>query len=201
MVMFGNNDKSTERTAAGTEGTKKERVDVSATAFGAAVALVIVVISVLQAISAGGVPSAIAPLAGEHALSGGRAIDPAVLSPATTWLLWGVFVVDVVLISTVVALVAVLSVQCLKGRFFTPGTTRLLTATSWVLLAYLVIPFIPGAAGNNMAKADLGLSDLDMDVSDWQHFVLTYVLLMLISLITVAFRRAMVMREDQEGLV
>ncbi|MBB1030966.1 hypothetical protein G6027_08700 [Dietzia sp. SLG310A2-38A2] len=187
--------------ASGQPGDKKERTDVSATAFGAIVGFLIVAVSVWQRIAAGGVPSSIAPLAGENAMAGGRTIDAAALSPAATWLLWGVFALDVVLISVVIGLVAVLSVQCLKGRFFTSGTIRLLTATSWVLLVYLVAPVIPRAIGTNMARDDLGLSDLEADGTEWEHFVLTYVLLMLISLITVAFRRAKAMREDQEGLV
>lgn len=200
-MVGSKNSTSSGRTADGTSGARKERTDVWATAFGAAVVLVFGVISVQQEIGGGGVPSVVAPLAGEHAMSGGRAIDPAALSPVTNWFLWSAFVIDVVLISAVIALVAVLSVQCLKGRFFTDGTIRLLTATSWVLLAYLIVPFIPRVAGNGMAQSDLGLSDLDVNVTDWQHFALTYILLMLISLITVAFRRARVMREDQEGLV
>ncbi|WP_216694773.1 hypothetical protein [Dietzia psychralcaliphila] len=200
--MFGSSTTtSSGPTAAGQTDDRKERTDVSATAFGAIVGFLIVAVSVWQRVGAGGVPSAIAPLAGDHAMGGGRTIDSAALSPTATWLLWGVLAIDVVLISAVIGLVAVLSVQCLKGRFFTDGTIRLLTATSWVLLAYLVVPVIPRAIGTTMARDDLGLTDLQVDATDWEHFVLTYVLLMLISLITVAFRRAKVMREDQEGLV
>lgn len=180
---------------------RRERWDFLATMFGCAVAVVLVAIHVLDVLRAGGVPSGAGLVAGDAAVTDGRAIDPARLAPETVGMLWSAFALEVVLVLVVIGLVAAVTRRCLRGDVFTPLTVRLVGAASWVLMAYLVVVPILSRLGGNLALRDLERTDADVPGMDLLRFTVIYLFVMTLSLAWVAFRRGTLLREDQDGLV
>lgn len=178
-----------------------ERLDFAATVFGCAVAVVFVIVHVVGVLGAGGVPSEAAAVAGPAAVAGGTALDMGPLAPVTLALLWSAFVLEIVLVVAVIALVAVVAWRCVKGSVFTPVTVRLVGASAWVLVAYLLVPPILAKLGGNLALRDLARTHLDVPGMDLLRFAVVYLFTMVLSLTWVAFRRGTVLRQDQEGLI
>lgn len=180
---------------------RRERWDVGATVFGGVVALALVAVHVVGTLAAGGVPSVVGRIAGPAAVAEGAAVSADALSPVTAGFLWGAFAAEVAALAALAVLVVVIAVRCLRGRFFDAGTVRLLWATSWVALGYLLVVSLVVTLGTNLALRDLDLAWRDLDAMDWRWFVLLYLFMMFVSLMAVAFRRAAAMSRDQEGLI
>ncbi len=180
---------------------RKERTDFAATVFGCAVAVVLVVIHVTGVLRAGGVPSNAAAVAGQAAVADGAAIDSARLAPETLGMLWSAFALEIILVLAVIGLIAVVAWRCVRGAVFTPLTVRLVGASSWVLVAYLLVPPILAKLGGNLALRDLERTQVNVPGMDLLRFAVVYLFTMVLSLAWVAFRRGTVMREEQEGLV
>lgn len=89
----------------------------------------------------------------------------------------------------------------LRGDFFTLGSYRWVAAMTWALLFYMLVPGFVGMLGGNMVLRDLNLHWMSISAIDTQDFIVMYVLVMTMSLVSVAVRRASVLERDSEGLV
>lgn len=89
----------------------------------------------------------------------------------------------------------------LRGDFFTLGSYRWVSAMCWALIFYMFVPGFVGMLGGNMVLRDLNLHWMSIPAIDTQDFIVMYVLVMTLSLVGVAIRRASVLERDTEGLV
>lgn len=89
----------------------------------------------------------------------------------------------------------------IKGNFFTPTNVRLLKISSWAALAHLLGQFFEGM-GNNWVSATEGIDQniLPNGIDD-PGLIPMYILLMVLSMMSIALGRAVKMQEDQEGLI
>lgn len=180
---------------------RRDRTDFVATVFGCAVAVVLVLVHVTGVLRAGGVPSEAAAVAGPAAVANGSALDMASLASVTLAVLWSAFALEIILVVAVIALIAVVAWRCVRGAVFTPLTVRLVGASAWVLVAYLLVPPILAKLGGNLALRDLARTQLDVPGMDLLRFAVVYLFTMVLSLTWVAFRRGTVLRQDQDGLI
>lgn len=181
----------------------KERRDIYATVFALGLGLLLLVNYAIRPLMGAqdGVPGKVARIAGNASVDNGRAVARELISDGAANLLWSAHWTSVALLLLVLVSAAVLCRNFLRGDFFTLSSYRWVTAMSWLLLAYLFVPGFLGMLGGNMVLRDVGLRWLSVPAVDINDFIVMYVLVMTLSLVAVAIRRAATLERDTEGLV
>ncbi|WP_295628074.1 hypothetical protein [uncultured Corynebacterium sp.] len=182
---------------------KKDRFDIYATAFALVIGLALLVGYAFRPFTSaqGGVPGKVARVAPDASVDNGRAVARELISDGAAGFLWTSHWLSVALLFAILVCAAGLCRNFLRGDFFTLGSYRWIMALSWVLFAYLFVPGFVGMLGGNMVLRDLGLHWVSIPAIDSQDFIVMYVLVMALSLVGVAIRRAAVLERDTEGLV
>lgn len=182
---------------------RSERTDIYATVFGLGLALLLLLKYALHPLIGGdGVPAKVARVvSGASSVDNGRAVARELISDGAANYLWAAHWLAVAALLVVVLCGAGLARNFLRGDFFTLGSYRWLAAMCWALLFYIVVPGFVGTIGGNMVLRDLGQHSTSIPAIDVQDYVVMWVLLMVLSMIGVAIRRASVLERDTEGLV
>ncbi len=179
-----------------------DRRDIYATAFALGVALLLLLGYALRPFTSGeGVPGKVGRVAGDAAVDNGRAVARDLISDGAANFLWTAHWLAVATLLVVVLCGAGLTRNFLRGDFFTLGSYRWVAAMSWALLFYMLVPGFVGMLGGNMVLRDLGRPWVSIPALDTNDFIVLYVLVMTLSLVGVAIRRASVLERDTEGLV
>ena len=129
------------------------------------------------------------------------AVARELISDGAANFLWTAHWLAVAALLVVVLCGAGLARNFLLGDFFTLGSYRWVAAMCWTLIFYMFVPGFVGMLGGNMVLRDLGLHWLTIPAIDTNDFIVMYVLVMTLSLVGVAIRRASVLERDTEGLV
>ncbi|SQB95934.1 hypothetical protein [Corynebacterium xerosis] len=181
---------------------RRERTDIYATIFALGLALFLLLGYALRpVIGADGVPGKVARVAGDASVDNGRAVARELISDGAASFLWASHWLAVAALLVVVLCGAGLARNFLLGDFFTLGSFRWVSAMCWALFFYMFVPGFVGMLGGNMVLRDLGLHWVSIPAIEWSDFIVMYVLVMTLSLIGVAIRRASVLERDTEGLV
>ena len=181
---------------------RRERTDIYATVFALGLALFLLLGYALRpVIGADGVPGKVARVAGDASVDNGRAVARELISDGAASFLWASHWLAVAALLVVVLCGAGLARNFLLGDFFTLGSFRWVSAMCWALFFYMFVPGFVGMLGGNMVLRDLGLHWVSIPAIEWSDFIVMYVLVMTLSLIGVAIRRASVLERDTEGLV
>ena len=181
---------------------RRERTDIYATVFALGLALFLLLGNALRpAIGADGVPGKVARVAGDASVDNGRAVARELISDGAASFLWASHWLAVAALLVVVLCGAGLARNFLLGDFFTLGSFRWVSAMCWALIFYMFVPGFVGMLGGNMVLRDLGLHWVSIPAIEWSDFIVMYVLVMTLSLVGVAIRRASVLERDTEGLV
>ena len=181
---------------------RRERTDIYATVFALGLALFLLLGNALRpVIGADGVPGKVARVAGDASVDNGRAVARELISDGAASFLWASHWLAVAALLAVVLCGAGLARNFLLGDFFTLGSFRWVSAMCWALIFYMFVPGFVGMLGGNMVLRDLGLHWVSIPAIEWSDFIVMYVLVMTLSLISVAIRRASVLERDTEGLV
>lgn len=181
---------------------RRERTDIYATIFALGLALFLLLGYALRpVIGADGVPGKVARVAGDASVDNGRAVARELISDGAASFLWASHWLAVAALLVVVLCGAGLARNFLLGDFFTLGSFRWVSAMCWALIFYMFVPGFVGMLGGNMVLRDLGLHWVSIPAIEWSDFIVMYVLVMTLSLIGVAIRRASVLERDTEGLV
>ena len=179
-----------------------DRRDIYATAFALGVALLLLLGYALHPFTRGeGVPGKVGRVAGDAAVDNGRAVARDLISDGAANFLWTAHWLSVAALLVGVLCGAGLTRNFLRGDFFTLGSYRWVAAMSWALLFYMFVPGFVGMLGGNMVLRDLGRPWVSIPALDTNDFIVLYVLVMTLSLVGVAIRRASVLERDTEGLV
>lgn len=178
--------------------TKKTRWDLSANTFGFAFILFLTAISLFRLIAWQEISSPIGLLM--HDVNSIHVpLDKLTEGQPTIFLI----AYAVKTISSVTMCVALLKAthSFIKGDFFTSTNVRLLKVSSGAGIAYIVGQFIEGM-GNNWVSATEGIDNntLPNGIDD-PGFIPMYILMMVLSMMSIALSRAVKMQEDQEGLI
>ena len=181
---------------------RRERTDIYATIFALGLALFLLLGYALRpVIGADGVPGKVARVAGDASVDNGRAVARELISDGAASFLWASHWLAVAALLVVVLCGAGLARNFLLGDFFTLGSFRWVSAMCWALIFYMFVPGFVGMLGGNMVLRDLNLQWMSIPAIDTQDFIVMYVLVMTLSLVGVAIRRASVLERDTEGLV
>ena len=181
---------------------RRERTDIYATIFALGLALFLLLGYALRpVIGADGVPGKVARVAGDASVDNGRAVARELISDGAASFLWASHWLAVAALLVVVLCGAGLARNFLLGDFFTLGSFRWVSAMCWALFFYMFVPGFVGMLGGNMVLRDLGLHWVSIPAIEWSDFIVMYVLVMTLSLVGVAIRRASVLERDTEGLV
>ena len=181
---------------------RRERTDIYATVFALGLALFLLLGNALRpVIGADGVPGKVARVAGDASVDNGRAVARELISDGAASFLWASHWLAVAALLVVVLCGAGLARNFLLGDFFTLGSFRWVSAMCWALFFYMFVPGFVGMLGGNMVLRDLGLHWVSIPAIEWSDFIVMYVLVMTLSLVGVAIRRASVLERDTEGLV
>ncbi len=181
---------------------RRERTDIYATVFALGLALFLLLGNALRpVIGADGVPGKVARVAGDASVDNGRAVARELISDGAASFLWASHWLAVAALLVVVLCGAGLARNFLLGDFFTLGSFRWVSAMCWALIFYMFVPGFVGMLGGNMVLRDLGLHWVSIPAIEWSDFIVMYVLVMTLSLVGVAIRRASVLERDTEGLV
>ncbi|MFC3850456.1 hypothetical protein ACFORJ_09820 [Corynebacterium hansenii] len=181
---------------------RRERIDIYATGAALALALLLLLNHALRPLLDGeGVPAKVARIAGDAAVDEGRAVSREAISDGAANFLWAAHWIGAAALLVVVLCAAGLTRNFLRGDFFTLGSYRWVSALCWALIFYLLVPGFVGMLGGNMVLRDLGRDWLSIPAIDTSDFIVMYVLVMTLSLVAVAIRRASVLERDTEGLV
>ena len=148
-----------------------------------------------------GVPAKVARVADRASVDNGRAVARELISDGAASFLWAAHWLGVAALVVVVLCGAGLARNFLRGDFFTLGSYRWVSAMCWALIFYMFVPGFVGMLGGNMVLRDLNLHWMSIPAIDTQDFIVMYVLVMTLSLVGVAIRRASVLERDTEGLV
>lgn len=181
---------------------RKERLDIYGTVFALVLALFLLLRYALGPfLDVGGVPGNVARVAGDAAVDNGRAVSRGLISDGAANLLWGAHWLAAVSLLLAVLCSAALARNFLRGDFFTLGSYRWVTVMAWVLIFYMFVPGFLGMLGGNLVLRDLGEPWKNIPAMDTNDFIVMYVVVMTLSLVGVAIRRASVLERDTEGLV
>ncbi|MFD5868776.1 hypothetical protein ACFWGD_09230 [Corynebacterium sp. NPDC060344] len=181
---------------------KKERTDIYATVFALALALLLLIGWALRPVIGGdGVPAKVARIAQDASVDNGRAVARELISDGAASFLWAAHWVAFASLLFVVLCGAGLARNFLRGDFFTLGSYRWVSAMCWGLIFYMFVPGFIGMLGGNMVLRDLNLHWMSIPAIDTKDFIVMYVLVMTLSLVGVAIRRASTLERDTEGLV
>ena len=193
---------SRERRYPKARSPRGDRRDIYATAFALGLALLLLLGYALRPFTRGeGVPGKVGRVAGDAAVDNGRAVARDLISDGAANFLWTAHWLSVAALLVVVVCGAGLTRNFLRGDFFTLGSYRWVAAMSWALFFYMFVPGFVGMLGGNMVLRDLGRSWMSIPALDTNDFIVLYVLVMTLSLVGVAIRRASVLERDTEGLV
>ena len=193
---------SRERRYPKARSPRGDRRDIYATAFALGAALLLLLGYALHPFTRGeGVPGKVGRVAGDAAVDNGRAVARDLISDGAANFLWTAHWLAVAALLVVVLCGAGLTRNFLRGDFFTLGSYRWVAAMSWALLFYMFVPGFVGMLGGNMVLRDLGRPWVSIPALDTNDFIVLYVLVMTLSLVGVAIRRASVLERDTEGLV
>ena len=200
--MDGGDREPRERRYPKARSPRGDRRDIYATAFALGLALLLLLGYALRPFTRGeGVPGKVGRVAGDAAVDNGRAVARDLISDGAANLLWTAHWLAVAALLVVVLCGAGLTRNFLRGDFFTLGSYRWVAAMSWALLFYMFVPGFVGMLGGNMVLRDLGRPWMSIPALDTNDFIVLYVLVMTLSLVGVAIRRASVLERDTEGLV
>lgn len=181
---------------------RRERLDIYATVFALGLALFLLLGYAMRPFIGGdGVPGKVARVAGDASVDNGRAVARELISDGAANFLWTAHWLAVAALLVVVLCGAGLARNFLLGDFFTLGSYRWVAAMCWTLIFYMFVPGFVGMLGGNMVLRDLGLHWVTIPAIDTNDFIVMYVLVMTLSLVGVAIRRASVLERDTEGLV
>lgn len=181
---------------------RKERRDLTATA----IALILAVLLLLNyaagpLLDGRGAPARAGTAPAQALVDGGRVVDRALIADSTATVLWTAHWVAVAILAALIICAAGLTRVFLRGGFFTLGCHRWLTALVWTLLLYLFAPGFLGMLGAGMVARDLGLDQPPGRAMEPGDFIVCYVAVLALSLVSVALRRAAALERDAEGLV
>lgn len=181
---------------------RRERTDIYATVFALGLAVFLLLGYALRPLIGGeGVPAKVARVADRASVDNGRAVARELISDGAASFLWAAHWLGVAALVVVVLCGAGLARNFLRGDFFTLGSYRWVSAMCWALIFYMFVPGFVGMLGGNMVLRDLNLHWMSIPAIDTQDFIVMYVLVMTLSLVGVAIRRASVLERDTEGLV
>lgn len=180
---------------------KKERRDMNASIFGAAIALIVAIIELRNPVLNQRFESDLGLLLPPGISTTGD-IPFAVMNTGAMVLFWLALALKYICILSIAVAIILTVRSYTRGEFFTHKTARMVSVMVWATLLYMIGPFLQ-RMGENWVAADLNL-DIWFDRSGsmlGSHFEIWYVLLMVVSMVGVMMHRAARMQEDQEGLI
>lgn len=201
-----------------TDTTRKERSDILATltvaGVVAATVIVTAVVRWLETFTVDGISMPV-PFAGVPAdFSPAEGLPPATVrvtegdvvadgvNALSTFSAAASIVVGTAAWLAVIALISLLAVRFLRGRFFDPSNPRLLDAAAWTMLGGALAVLLLDTFARNGVLAAAGLGDFSP--SSWSvtaSFIPIWMAAMVLGLISVAFRRGIRLQRETEGLV
>lgn len=178
---------------------KKEHRDILSGIFGGVFAIIIVFLYVQVPLFDQSVKHPLALMLGDKAPDGTIPFD-IMSTPVLTMFIIGLAIEAIVIVALALLLIQVVRIYA-RGDFFTKRSATLVGIMSWVSLAYFLGPFIEHMAANMLAS-DLGIDRwFDISTTTDLSFGVWYLLLIILSMMSVMVRRAARMQEDQEGLI